>query len=976
MRVIYANSMKKISEAQKISGPGVDYLINTVHRMLGLGAPVERNLIGFGQSEYPTMKRMFENVFPGTALPGYVINTALMALSHYKNRQVPDYAQIQLAVAEDRKKSNEGRDMPSPDVQMDMDSKIVKYVSPSSYGKFAFFIPNLRAKTKIKETLEYAMQEKINQGDKRFLPGNNGYLPLYKIWSINADTAHTYDILPEFIPLIAPILNKAGYNTDEMFKFLTDLQSKNIQVDTKKAKKVEAVLNNNQVEISFTEIPNEDIRTVMKSFRMGFDGIKKKWILRKPDVAALASVSESASKDLFDVSSLENLISQLKSQQPQQPAQPQQPQQQPLPQSQDNKIRFEVRDITAETNNRWHIGVKFLRKGMSGGENLKDAMKFSFCEWGKWEEQGAAHRTMNPDTYETYIAGDYREYIYFERSLKKRGFDTSGLINIIRNLIQRGVVKQFIGAGKIDGYENKDAIISDIKQYKLTQPDGKPFELFPEQIESITKMYSSASMLKGDEVGSGKTVQSIIAADLRMKQSGGRCLVITKMAPKAQWIDSIKRFIPSDIKNVSDEPSEKKKWTIMYYDQFSSQSTREELTNALTQQVNSGDIKVIVLDECHSVKNESKRTGNLQKITENCPFVWGMSATVIANKLVDAYNQLKAVNHPLSRMSWGKFAVTFGGMVRGRYGLEMDENMDNVFRSADKLKEYLIDQGAYDALYKDQLREDMPKQNTYQEKIDLDLKQLYTDVAKRLAEFENPQPVTALLMFREQAAIYKAPHTAQKAIGVLSRGEKVMIFTSFSASKNILMKELQNYLNASGGTVGEISGKITGKKREAMIQAFKDKKSNMKAIVIMIKAGGTGLDFPNIANSVFVNDFEWSVADDEQMGGRNYRISSEEDVSLNYMIVGNSEDEENYDKLDKKKSIAAVIHQLSRKQEEAMADGKRQGDAGLEEIQKKLHDAEKQMINLENDVNVTKTIHQQGIELMNKIKRLVKNVEL
>jgi ERCC4-related helicase len=204
--------------------------------------------------------------------------------------------------------------------------------------------------------------------------------------------------------------------------------------------------------------------------------------------------------------------------------------------------------------------------------------------------------------------------------------------------------------------------------------------------------------------------------------------------------------------------------------------------------------------------------------------------------------------------------------------------------------------------------------------------------------------------FRNEAAIIKAPKTVQEAIPTLEKGEKIMIFTDFKDSLETIQNGLQAYFDQKGK--GEkavvIRGGMRKKTRREAIELFKNPTSNARAIVINIVAGGTGLDFPNIVTQAIVNDYDWSVSNDEQMLGRNYRINSLHDVYVKYMIAEGTPDEEYYQRLVDKKKIADVIHKMSREEDARLKDGER-GDTSeeLAALQKALAEMKKRYIQME-----------------------------
>jgi len=73
-----------------------------------------------------------------------------------------------------------------------------------------------------------------------------------------------------------------------------------------------------------------------------------------------------------------------------------------------------------------------------------------------------------------------------------------------------------------------------------------------------------------------------------------------------------------------------------------------------------------------------------------------------------------------------------------------------------------------------------------------------------------------------------------------------------------------------------------------------------------MRMGGTGIDFPNAAQNMVINDFDWTPEAAEQSEGRIYRINTDHPVNITYM-VGRGIDQTLYQKVQKKREIAAII---------------------------------------------------------------------
>ena len=1445
---------KYSQQEEMVSGQGIDNMILTVQDMLGRGAPTEWDYSGFNKHHYNYFSDFF-GISPGTPLAKSRIIQTMQALRTYAQTQLPNYQQLRTEVAQDL-------NLVGGQAQDPQNTNIIKYIAPAAFDKLTFFIPNFRSMTKSKRIIAEKMSELSNQGMSQFDKQRDRFTgtevhPTYKGIGKSKQHMDAYEIHPLFIDVLVPFLQGKGYDTTEM-----EVKSSQSPLEGVRkqeiTKKITALLNQDgSVTIDYNDNPGPKVREETKL--MNFRGTRVeengkfsfKWVNPKPTRESLEHICDLTEPRGYDCSELRSIIKQLPED----------------VEGEDRRIQIEVRDVSDDTGNRWHMGIKFLRKGTYEGETLKDILKYSFINYSKTLDEPEGSRSLNKDTWETYIAGNMQEYMNFISSLNNRGYDSSIVSQIVASLIQKGIIKPMEGIGFLDGYGTREKFYEGIDSYNL------PFELYPEQKEGIAKLYSHRSFLKGDETGAGKccvgdtnvfindrisslekiwedfsdninidndeewadtkkdlyvqsmdqngkiikskvsklfrqkykgklrkiktshgreittsfphkfltqegiwennvkigdiisspskfecindkndisvelatlmawqiaegyesknrarvtitqkdlnilnniknifnslelkrpngdkakcrirqygekssyleisskeykellesyghkwgrlsrykeipwvilsskdevakqflkcyfdaessshrgtieicsashiiikqlsflltrfgiyhsfkerfqsatngknikrkyyylniigegtqkyldeigfgysyktancennkkrnynkgglyplehilnpfykkyhmpyrsmvphkkyirgerwaskdivndiienfknikngtflmnykklkkskwtektleiysnikeedinnvinqltdlintdlsfekiikleeidfegyiydlsikgyhnyiangllthnTAQGILAADMRIKHSGGRTVIVTKNAVQDQFMEAIAEFLHLDINDrtqISDNASDRSQWTVLTYPKFGSPQTRKELTDELVMQTKNGEITCLLLDESHGVKNgnpsskaggrvaargmteeqtnlqiknrehaSNNTTFNIQDISANVPFVWGLSATVVANKAIDVYNQLKAINHPLGQMSWGKFAVEFGAMVPGRFGLE-DGTIDDQIEAVNKLKEFMFDHKVYDALSKKQLNKEMPDQNITKEMIPIDQGRLWYNVNQRLSKYKKPElEISQMQAFRNEIAIEKVNTTTQNVLNVLNQDRKVMVFTDFRDSLQSLRENLQGHLDKRqrGEQVVSIYGGMSKKKRKEAIDSFKND-PNAKAIVINIIAGGTGLDFPNITTDVFVNDYDWSVANDEQALGRAYRINSKEDVNVTYTIAEGTPDEDYYARLAHKKRIADIIHKMSMEQDALMKEGHRRGmSKQLKAIEKKLNQAKKEFIMMEKtDKSFVKSLQK---NIKNDIKKASTN---
>jgi superfamily II DNA or RNA helicase len=98
----------------------------------------------------------------------------------------------------------------------------------------------------------------------------------------------------------------------------------------------------------------------------------------------------------------------------------------------------------------------------------------------------------------------------------------------------------------------------------------------------------------------------------------------------------------------------------------------------------------------------------------------------------------------------------------------------------------------------------------------------------------------------------------------------------------------------------------TKKNERSRVKANFTNDPNAKVLVMSMKMGGTGIDFPNAAQHMVINDFDWTPESDEQSEGRIYRINTNHPVNIDYTIA-NGIDESLFEKVQEKRKIAAIV---------------------------------------------------------------------
>jgi hypothetical protein len=518
------------------------------------------------------------------------------------------------------------------------------------------------------------------------------------------------------------------------------------------------------------------------------------------------------------------------------------------------------------------------------------------------------------------VGSNYEDWYNFISLLKQEGFDVTEVKSAVANLGQKGDIYKMRIDGTFDslskprsdvqydprkpiGYQNFELDLNNkIKAGQISKSENDKIKLYPPQIWGAARMFSSSSILLGDEPGVGKTFQLISAMKMRLDESGGNGLIITIKSVQDQFATEIKELLGDDYDDqISTSPTSPAKWTVVRYSDFqlNNEKTREKIKTLMNH-----NITAVALDEVHNVKSSTNNTGkNIYEITKNVPFVWGASATVASNNADDVHNQLKMINHRLGKLSSEEFKEVFGS--------NDDPNKSTI--NAENLNKWLYKSGVYIRRTKKDVREDMPLKNIYDIGIHADNIAIERGVRERVKGYKDSENQFSLLQAaRAEIAIAKADMSSNRAADFIRQNEKVLVFSNFKESSASIFQILSRYceqINEELGTSYYITsylGSDGDKGRKKNEQTFKND-PNCMGLVISTKIGGTGVDFPNIASNVIMNDYDWTPASATQSEGRTHRISSLNESNVYYMVADNNMDRRLYEKVQFKRRISEIV---------------------------------------------------------------------
>lgn len=134
---------------------------------------------------------------------------------------------------------------------------------------------------------------------------------------------------------------------------------------------------------------------------------------------------------------------------------------------------------------------------------------------------------------------------------------------------------------------------------------------------------------------------------------------------------------------------------------------------------------------------------------------------------------------------------------------------------------------------------------------------------------------------------------------IFARGEKVIIFTSFTAMADMIARHVETRF---GMFAGVIDGRLDIDERQPLIDRF-GLVSGGAALVLNPKAGGSGLNI-TAANHVIHYNPEWNPALEDQASARAYRRGQELPVTVHRLLIADSVEDVVDERLTRKRLVS------------------------------------------------------------------------
>ena len=428
----------------------------------------------------------------------------------------------------------------------------------------------------------------------------------------------------------------------------------------------------------------------------------------------------------------------------------------------------------------------------------------------------------------------------------------------------------------------------------------KPFQ---HQLEGIEYGLNNDNWLLLDECGLGKSKTLInLVEELKYQKDIEHCLVICAVnSLKENWLNEIYKH--SNLTGTILGKKTSSKGTISYgsvndrieqlknkIDEFfiivNVETIRNEDFVEVFNKQKVNKIDMIIVDEIHKVSNITSKQGkNLCKLKSN--YKVGATGTLITNSPLSCYGPLYWIGaEKCSLFLFEKFYCVYNNkIIVGYKNLQALQKHIETY-SLRRTKDLL----------------DLPEKTIINETIDLDdiQRKFYNDIVKGVKDEVdkielNTSSILALSTRLRQAVTCPSVLTSSISTSskierccdiveqVVSNNNKVVIFSTFIETLNILKEKLSQYkpIMTTGDTkVDELSSynKMFQEDNEHFIW------------LSTIKKSGTGLTLNRANYAIFV-DSSWTPSDNSQAEDRVHRIGSSKNTFIYYLWGNNTIDE-------------------------------------------------------------------------------------
>lgn len=462
---------------------------------------------------------------------------------------------------------------------------------------------------------------------------------------------------------------------------------------------------------------------------------------------------------------------------------------------------------------------------------------------------------------------------------------------------------------------------------RIDIPDTVHAELREYQRRGVDWLYwmsrNNVGAVLADDMGLGKTLQllTLLAVEHDRNEAIGPTLVIVPTSVVGNWAREATKFVPS-LKVLVQHGAHRLK-DAQLVEAANSHDLVITSYGTVARDFNTlsaVDWDRVVLDEAQAIKNSTTRSSKAVRAIPARQRI-ALTGTPVENRLSEMRSILDFCNPGV---------LGSANFFRNHFAKAIERENDEVM--AERLRlltaPFIMRRLKTDPTIIDDLPEKSEQiitVNMTPEQASL-YKALVDDVQKRLEETHGItrrglvlSSLTRIKQICNHPAHYlgdgsavtlKGHHRSGKVAELMrivdeaaTAGEKVLVFTQYKAFGDIL----QPYLSAQfGRDIPFLHGGVTKSRRDSMVTDFQESEDGAPAMILSLKAGGTGLNL-TAANVVVHMDRWWNPAVENQATDRAFRIGQQRNVQVYKMITAGTLEESIQDILDGKMHLAGAV---------------------------------------------------------------------
>lgn len=394
------------------------------------------------------------------------------------------------------------------------------------------------------------------------------------------------------------------------------------------------------------------------------------------------------------------------------------------------------------------------------------------------------------------------------------------------------------------------------------------------QVAGVRHLARQTSACLGDDMGLGKSRQTVVAA--RLVAGQGRVLIVCPASLRINWEREIRAVFPDAVVGMVGEDRLPTLygcgWVVTNYERLGGLVRETGL-----------DFAVMAIDEAHYLKeHQAGRTRNAFILAGRIPRCFVVTGTPLLNREIELHTLLRLSGHRLGLLPLTTFRKQFAGGKEQRLALAQALSGWMLRRRKDVLKDLgtKVRQlrhiapseglGAYEAIVKDMSLMVMPK------------------IGK----------------LRQCLEALKSEFIVE-TLESLSAGDKAIVFCQYMPT----VDQLRAACAAAGIGCVSLVGSDSMTKRQKAVDAFQQDPA-VTVFLTTIAAGGVGITL-TAANYVIFASLPWTPAVMRQAEDRAYRLGQLRNVIVIVPKVPRTIDEQVWKLLDAKTEVEADVVEAS-----------------------------------------------------------------